>query len=128
MFREKTGLSLVYLLADPTVLSCVSLFMYLFLLSFVQRDNATLMPSFHGLYNICSGILTWVGGTVGGPLGSAGALRNLAEQLPLCVCVCVSLIQQQSLEGIERQRNTLLSHGLALLLQCEAIIRPWQWG
>ncbi len=63
--------------------------MYLFLLFFVQRDNATLMPSFHGLYNIGSGILTWVGGPVGGPLGSAGALRNLAEQLPLCVCLCV---------------------------------------
>lgn len=83
-----------------------SLFMYLFLLFFVQRDNATLMPSFHGLYNIGSGILTWVGGPVGGPLGSAGALRNLAEQLPLCVCLCVrecvSLIQQKSLEGRER--------------------------
>lgn len=86
-----------------------------FLLYFVQRDNATLIPSFHCLYNIFNSILTWVGGPVGRPLGSAEDLCNLVEQLSLCRALKAKK---------DRKRNALPSHGLALLLQCKAIIGP----
>lgn len=100
MFRQKKG---AWLLICFLILQL--LFMYLFLRSFVQKDNATLMLSFQDLNNICSGILTWVGGPVGGPLGGKGAPCNLAEQLPVCECAHVCMCVPNSAVEPRRQRE-----------------------